>query len=67
MTFPKKMVDFSEKRLMIQNVIDRINEHGNNYMENLEAFNEQFQLSQTSKNIHQDAKRKNAGNGPSPS
>lgn len=67
MTFPKKMVDFSEKRLMIQNVIDRINEHGNNYMENLEAFNEQFQLSQTSKNIYQDAKRKNDSNGPSPS
>jgi hypothetical protein len=58
MTNPRPMVDYEEKKIAIQSVIDRINEFGEEYLNEIDFLNEKFNLSNKSKSIYQDAKNK---------
>lgn len=56
-TMKQRPVDEMERKIFIQEVIDRVIEHGYMYVSTIESVNEEFQLSNKRKNIYENEQK----------
>lgn len=53
---PSKQVEFMDRRIAVQAVIDRIIEHGQDYVRHLDMLNQKFELSGRHQKISEDVR-----------